>query len=142
MLVLRLCVVFLICVNTILGQNKTLNQCVSLVDCEKKADNTSIHRKKITLLSTGINEFSKDATTQSLIPIYLKRAKSILLEANGDTGYTGEVILKVTHKPEYKQAQLKKVEEDLSFIENHLANCSPEQVKEFNELKGILQNSK
>ncbi|WP_291875293.1 hypothetical protein [Leptospira sp.] len=119
-----------------------MNQCSSLIDCEKKADITSIHRKKITLLSAGINEFSKDATTQSLIPIYLKRAKSILLEANGDTGYTGEVVLKVTHKPEYKQAQLKKAEEDLSFIENHLSNCSQEQLKEFNELKGILQNSK
>ncbi|MCW7463866.1 hypothetical protein [Leptospira limi] len=142
MLFLRLCVVFLICVTTILGQNRTLKQCVSLVDCEKKADLTSIHRKKITFLSFGINEFSKDATIQSLIPIYLKRAKSILLEANGDTGYTGEVILKVTHKPEYKQAQLQKAEEDLSFIENQLAKCSPEQVKEFNELKGILQNSK
>ncbi|TGM88036.1 hypothetical protein EHR00_00325 [Leptospira levettii] len=142
MILVRLCIVFLSFVSTILGQNKTLNQCTSLVDCEKKADLTSIHRKKITLLSTGINEFSKDATTQSLIPIYLKRARSILLEANGDTGYSGEVVLKVTHKPEYKQVQLKKAEEDLSYIENHLSNCSQEQLKDFNELKGILQNSK
>lgn len=116
--------------------------CFSLADCEFKAEATTIHRKKITLLSFGLSEYAKDASAQELIPIYLKRAKSIILEANGDTGYKGEVILKVNHKPEYKQSQLLKAEDDLHFLEANKMNLSKEQSSQLVELQSLLGQSK
>ncbi|ABZ95843.1 Hypothetical protein LBF_4018 [Leptospira biflexa serovar Patoc strain 'Patoc 1 (Ames)'] len=133
---------FFLLIFPLMGQSKSQHPCESLIDCDKKADLTSIHRKKITLLTTGINEFGKDETVQSLLPLYLKRSKSTLLEANGETGYTGEIVLKVSHKPEYRIGQFKKAEADLSFIEKNLSFCSPEQMKEYHLLKEMLDNSK
>ncbi|TGL20960.1 hypothetical protein EHQ46_10745 [Leptospira yanagawae] len=123
------------------GETKTKLPCNSLIECEKKADLTSIHRKKITFLSTGIEEFSKDVNLQLLIPIYLKKIRSIILEANGETGYTGEIVLKVSHKPEYKVTQLKKAEEDLLFLEKNISLCSEDQKKQIEELKTLHHNS-
>ncbi|XDD44559.1 hypothetical protein AB3N58_16215 [Leptospira sp. WS60.C2] len=113
-----------------------------MADCFEKSELTSIHRKKISYLSFGINQFGNNATVHSILPFYLKRARSILLEANGDTGYSGDIILKVSHKPEYKSAQIKKAEADLAFIEEHLANCSVNQVNEYNEIKDLLNKTK
>ncbi|MBM9590712.1 hypothetical protein JWG41_09675 [Leptospira sp. 201903075] len=127
---------------SLLAEPKTKSVCLSLSDCESKADATSIHRKKITLLSFGIDEYSKDTAVPKLIPLYLKRAKATILEANGDTGYKGEVILKVTHKPEYKQSQLLKAEEDLHFLESNKADLSKEQSSELLELQTLLGQSK
>ncbi|TGL41572.1 hypothetical protein [Leptospira perdikensis] len=124
------------------AEPKTKNICLSLSDCESKADATEIHRKKITLLSLGITEYSKDSPIPKLIPLYLKRAKSIILEANGDTGYKGEVILKVSHKPEYKQSQLIKAEEDLGFLNLNKIHLSKEQSSELVELQTLLDQSK
>lgn len=133
-------VVMLISV-TVYGESKTKNPCDSIIDCEKKSDLTSIHRKKITFLTTAINEYSKDANIQSLIPLYLKRIRSIILEANGETGYTGEIVLKVSHKPEYKVSQMKKAEEDLTFLEKNFSSCSDDQKKEFQDLTKLLKSS-
>ncbi|EOQ95090.1 hypothetical protein LEP1GSC195_0694 [Leptospira wolbachii serovar Codice str. CDC] len=126
----------------LLADSKPKAICQSLSDCETKADATSIHRKKITLLSFGLTEYSKDAPVQKLIPSYLKRARSIILEANGDTGYKGEVVLKVSHKPEYKQSQLIKAEEDLRFLESNQSHLSKEQSSELGELQNLVSQSK
>ncbi|MCW7470899.1 hypothetical protein [Leptospira kanakyensis] len=116
--------------------------CASLEDCEKKADSTEIHRKKITLLTFGITEYGKDVPIQNLLPVYLKRVKSTILEANGDTGYKGEVVLKVTHKPEYKQSQLLKAEEDIQFLDTNQSSLSKENYSELLKLKTLLEQSK
>ncbi|XDD48454.1 hypothetical protein AB3N60_17795 [Leptospira sp. WS39.C2] len=142
MKLMRLGFVFFLSVFSLFAQSKTNQICNSFVDCEKKSDSTSIHRKKIMFLSNAISAYSKDSSVEALLSVYLKRTRSILLEANGDTGYSGEIVLKVSHKPEYKQAQLLKAEEDLKFIEDNMSKCSTDQIKEFNELKDLLQNSK
>ncbi|WP_244310326.1 hypothetical protein [Leptospira noumeaensis] len=116
--------------------------CASLEDCEKKADATEIHRKKITLLTFGITEYGKDVPVQNLLPVYLKRVKSTILEANGETGYKGDVILKVTHKPEYKQSQLHKAEEDIQFIDTNQSFLSKENYSELLKLKTLLGQSR
>lgn len=116
--------------------------CLSLSDCETKADATTIHRKKISLLTFGLTEYAKDTPVEKLIPIYLKRVRSIILEANGDTGYKGEIVLKVSHKPEYKQSQMLKAEEDLKFLESNQSLLSKEQSSELTELKSLFSESK
>lgn len=121
---------------------KPKSTCNSLTDCEEKAGSTEIHRKKISLLSFGISEYASSATIRDLIPLYLKRVKSIILEANGETGYKGEIVLKVTHKPEYKMTQLKKAEEDISFLEANQNYLSKEESKELENLKVLLGESK
>ncbi|WP_039927583.1 hypothetical protein [Leptospira vanthielii] len=126
----------------LLAESKPKTICQSLSDCETKADATTIHRKKITLLSFGLTEYSKDFPVQKLIPFYLKRVRSIILEANGDTGYKGEVILKVSHKPEYKHSQLIKAEDDLRFLESNHSYLSKEQSLELGELQSLLGQSK
>lgn len=126
----------------LMGQTKSDQKCSSLFECEKKAELTSIHRKKITFLSIGINEYSKNAPIHSILPLYFKRAKSIILEAKGETGYTGEIVLKVSHKPEYTLSQLQKAEEDINFIDQNKSNCSVEQIKELDLLKRMLDDSK
>ncbi|TGM06552.1 hypothetical protein [Leptospira jelokensis] len=141
MKVLRFIISILLVSFALNGETKTKLPCNSLIECDKKADLTSIHRKKITFLSTGIDEFSKDADMQLLISLYLKRTRSIILEANGETGYTGEIVLKVSHKPEYKATQLKKAEEDILFVEQNISHCSDDQKKQIEELKVLHKNS-
>ncbi|TGL88303.1 hypothetical protein EHQ68_10805 [Leptospira congkakensis] len=116
--------------------------CENLDDCEKKADLTEIHRKKITLLTFGITEYGKGASIQSLCPLLLKRIKSIILEANGDTGYKGEIILKVNHKAEYKQSQLLKAEEDIQFLDANQSSISKDNYSELLKLKTLLDQSR
>lgn len=135
-------IIILVLLFPLMGQAKSDQKCKSLFDCEKNAELTSIHRKKISFLSIGINEYTKDAPIQTILPLYFKRAKSIILEANGETGYTGEIVLKVSHKPEYKLTQLKKAEDDINFIDQNKSNCSVEQIKELDVLKGMLLDSK
>ncbi|EMY59690.1 hypothetical protein [Leptospira terpstrae] len=134
--------IFIFVGSLLLPETKPKIICDSLSDCEKKSDDTQIHRKKITFLSNGITQYSHGAATQNLLPLYLKRARATILEANGDTGYQGEVVLKVSHKPEYKQSQLLKAEEDLRFIELNQTSLSKKELSEFLELKALLGQSK
>ncbi|MCG6142355.1 hypothetical protein [Leptospira mtsangambouensis] len=127
---------------SLFAETKQKSICISLEDCEKKADSTEIHRKKITFLTFGISEFASVASTRDQIPLYLKRLKSTILEANGETGYKGEIILKVTHKPEYKITQLNKAEEDLRYLESNQKSLTKEESDELEKLKTLLGDSK
>ncbi|PJZ44185.1 hypothetical protein [Leptospira brenneri] len=135
-------VFFVLYGNTLLSESKPKTLCNSLEDCGKKAELTEIHRKKISLLTFGINEYSQGVLIQNLLPMYLKRAKSIILEANGETGYKGEITLKVSHKPEYKQTQLKKAEEDIQFLNSNQNLLSKEDHLELLNLKTLFEQSK
>ncbi|MBM9547502.1 hypothetical protein JWG40_10785 [Leptospira sp. 201903074] len=116
--------------------------CESISDCQKKSDETQIHRKKISFLSFAITEYSQGASFKNLVPLYMNRARATILEANGDTGYKGDVVLKVSHKPEYKQTQLTKAEEDLRFLELNQSSLSKNELAELLELKALLGQSK
>lgn len=126
---------------SLFAESKQKSICISLEDCEKKADSTEIHRKKITFLTFGISEFASGAPIRDQIPLYLKRLKSTILEANGETGYKGEIILKVTHKPEYKITQLNKALEDVRFLESNQKSLSKEESYELEKLKVLLGDS-
>ncbi|EMJ87589.1 hypothetical protein [Leptospira meyeri] len=127
---------------SIFAETKQKSICLSLVDCEKQADSTEIHRKKIIFLTFGISEYASTASSRDLVPLYLKRLKSTILEANGETGYKGEIVLKVTHKPEYKIAQLNKAEDDVRFLESNQKSLSKEEFDELEKLKVLLGDSK
>ncbi len=77
----------------------------------------------------------------SKIETLLKRANSIIKEANGDSGYRGDVILKVTHKPEYKKAQFAKAKDDLEQIDLKKNLLSEESLKLFLELKSEIEKA-
>ncbi|MCW7492722.1 hypothetical protein ND861_08690 [Leptospira sp. 2 VSF19] len=126
----------------LLADSSSKPVCLSLSDCETKADATTIHRKKITLLNFALSEYAKNAPIEKLLPLYLKRVRSIILEANGDTGYKGEIVLKVSHKPEYKQSQRLKAEDDLKFLESNQNYLTSAQTSELAELQTLFSESK
>ncbi|MCT8335404.1 hypothetical protein NUH30_17110 [Leptospira sp. 85282-16] len=135
-------VLFLVFGFPLFAESKQKSICISLSDCETKANATTIHRKKITYLTFGLTEYSKEVPAEKLIPLYLKRVRSTILEANGDTGYQGEIVLKVSHKPEYKKSQFIKAEEDLRFLESNQNYLSKDQSLELSELQTLFSESK
>ncbi|MDF3820312.1 hypothetical protein P3G55_10395 [Leptospira sp. 96542] len=116
--------IFLITQTTIHGNEKI---CLGFQDCIDKASKTSIHRKKINFYTEAIDRYANFKSEGRLAKVYLLRAKSIITEASGDTGYRGEIDLKVTHKPEYVKNQLVKAKLDLKFCEKYLSDFSKEE---------------
>ncbi|TGN14723.1 hypothetical protein EHS11_00755 [Leptospira ilyithenensis] len=112
--------------------------CSSFTDCSSKAEKTDIHRKKIQLYSEAITNFKSSDGEKNKISILLKRANSIIKEASGDTGYKGEIALKVTHKPEYKKQQFDKAREDLNLIEANLNLLNTNEQTLYESLKSEI----
>jgi len=133
-LIASLCIGF--CVFAQEGNVKKI--CSSFSDCSSKAEKTDIHRKKIQLYDEAIANFKPADGEQKRISVLLKRANSIIKEANGDTGYKGEIALKVTHKPEYKKQQFAKAKEDLSSIESSASRLNSDEQLLYESLKSEI----
>ncbi|GBF51913.1 hypothetical protein LPTSP4_34510 [Leptospira ryugenii] len=103
------------------------------------AEKTDIHRKKISFYNKAIALFEAKDGVKNKARVHLKRANSLIREAKGDTGYKGEIALKVTHKPEYKKGQFDKAKADLNVVEPTLAELDSQDVALFSELKKILE---
>ena len=126
---------------SLFAQNGNAKQlCSSFKDCISKAEKTDIHRKKIQLYDEAIVNFKSSDGEKNRISILLKRANSIIKEANGDTGYKGEIALKVTHKPEYKKQQFDKASEDLNSIEPNLSLLNTSEQTLYESLKSEINS--
>ncbi|MCU0823681.1 MAG: hypothetical protein MUF77_03465 [Leptospira sp.] len=102
---------------------------------------TSIHRKKINFLTDAIENYSKKLTENERADLYLERARSIVIEASGDTGYRGEIQLKVTHKPEYKNSQMQKAKADLDLVNGLNQNLSEDTKIKYREIYQLYESS-
>ncbi|MCZ8343713.1 MAG: hypothetical protein O9301_11815 [Leptospira sp.] len=115
--------------------------CTSLKDCRDKYLGTSIHRKKINFLTDAIENYSSKLNENEKAELYLERARSIVLEASGDTGYRGEIQLKVTHKPEYKNSQMQKAKSDLDLVIGLNQNLSESNKAKYREIYQLYESS-
>ncbi|MDZ4726363.1 MAG: hypothetical protein SH817_09400 [Leptospira sp.] len=115
---------------------KSFNECITL------AEKTDIHRKKISLYDEALVLVSDKDGISKKTKVNLLRANSLIREANGDTGYKGDLALKVTHKPEYKKAQYTKANTDLLIVQDHKAELSASELKLFEELQGMIESEK
>lgn len=125
----------------IYSQDQKAKYCSSLKDCVKKSEATTIHRKKINFYTDALENFTSKVSDNDRAILLLSRAKSIILEANGDSGYRGEIDLKVTHKPEYKKAQLDKAKLDLDQVEKVLDKINENLRKEYSDLRSKLEST-
>lgn len=114
--------------------------CSIFSECVAKGEKTDIHRKKMTFFEEALNLYKVSDGEKVKWKVLLKRANSIILEAGGDTGYKGEIPLKVSHKPEYKKSQNEKAKVDLMLLEENRELLSPEDQKLLDELKTILNS--
>ncbi len=115
--------------------------CVTFSDCVAKAEKTDIYRKKISLFEQALTLHKVEDGDLAKIKILLKKADALVREANGDTGYKGEIALKVTHKPEYKEAQYVKARRDLKEIENKVSALSAAEQALYTELSTSLEGN-
>jgi len=114
--------------------------CNSFSDCSLKANKTDIYRKKISLYEEALKLFKKSDGEVAKIKVHLFKANAIIREAQGDTGYKGEIPVKVSHKPEYKDAQFQKAEFELKEVEKKLTQLQGSEQELYEELSRILQS--
>jgi hypothetical protein len=138
---LSLILVFLFNLSSTFANEPKSKFCNSLKDCREKFLGTSIHRKKINFLTDAIENYSKKLTENERADLYLERARSIVIEASGDTGYRGEIQLKVTHKPEYKNSQMQKAKADLDLVNGLNQNLSEDTKIKYREIYQLYESS-
>jgi hypothetical protein len=114
--------------------------CKTFSECVMKSEKTDIHRKKITFYEEALKIYQPINGNLAKTKVFLLKANSIVREASGDTGYKGEIALKVTHKPEYKKLQFEKARADLKEVEVNLAKLSPTEQSLYDELIKILES--
>jgi hypothetical protein len=113
--------------------------CSNIKDCLEKSEKTNIHRKKIRYYDEAINGQKSAKKNDLIVIVYLLRANSVIREAQGDTGYKGEIALKVTHKPEYIKSQYQKAKLDLIKVTSDVELLTPEYRALYLELNQILE---
>ncbi|TGL61827.1 hypothetical protein EHQ58_04225 [Leptospira ognonensis] len=125
-----------------LSSEGTLSKlCNSFSDCTAKALKTDIYRKKISFYEEALRIFKKSDGDLARSKVLLLKANATVREALGDTGYKGEIALKVTHKPEYKSAQLKKATADLDEAEKQLEELGEGERTLFAELREMIKSN-
>ncbi len=113
--------------------------CNTFAECMAKSEKTDIYRKKISLYDEALVHYKKTDSEILRARALLNRANATIREALGDTGYKGEIPLKVTHKPEYKTNQFKKATADLDAVKANLNEFSSNERELYEELRNLLQ---
>lgn len=112
--------------------------CISQSDCLTKLNATTIHRKRIGYVQELLTSFKKNLTEEEIAHLRLEMLKSIVLEARGETGYQGEIILKVKHKESYVQTQMQKAKEIILDLRRDSSLLSKADQNELNQLETLL----
>lgn len=132
---------FIFAVHVLVAESNVSKLCNSFSDCTAKALKTDIYRKKISFYEEALRIFKKSDGELSRSKVLLLKANATVREALGDTGYKGEIALKVTHKPEYKSAQLKKATADLNEAEKQYEGFNTSEQALFGELRELIQSN-
>jgi hypothetical protein len=113
--------------------------CNSFKTCYDRSTKTDIYRNKIRLLDGAIHFWKPEDTKQAKSRAYYERAKYLVREASGETGYKGkDVNLKVNHNKAYKETSISAAIEDLQE-----AMKDPKSLGDFEEeVIALLEESK